>query len=211
MSASPGLHLFPENAFEHAVRRGVRIAVRRLDGERPRSWLADLGCLPSWLLVGHAAHHEVERCCGRALALFERHALLDGLWLVRVGQARYLLGVEPDSAWSWTSAPALATAVPVTLPTESAQFALGGTVAEEILRELCTFDPMPLAQPGSYVPLLIAQHEAVLLREADGFILRAAAADAHSLGSALAAALIARGGALIGYDDYQRPRSGAPS
>lgn len=210
MSASPGLHCFPPNAFVHEARHGVRVAVRRLDGKRPLSWLADLSCLPAWLLVGHAARREVERWCADVPAVFQRRVLSDGLWLVRVGSARYLLGANPETTADWTHLPALAAAVPVALPTESAQFALGGPAALEVLRELCTFDPTDLVAPQAYVPLLVAHHETVLQRDGDAFILRAAAADGDSLCSALAAALTARGGDLIGYDDYQRLRTGAP-
>lgn len=211
MSASAGLHCFPESVFEHALRHGVRVAAGRRDGKRPSSWLADLSCLPAWLLVGHTARHEVARWCGEEPAMFQRYALPDGLWLVRLGNARYLLGAQPEAAVDWTHLPDRVATLPVVLPAESAQFALGGQAALGILRELCDFDPEVLAQPEAYVPLLVAHHEAALLREGDTFILRAAAADGDSLGRALASALTARGGHLIGYDDYQRLRKGASS
>lgn len=210
MTASPALHCFSERVFVHEARHGVHVAVRRVDGKRPPSWLADLSCLPAWLLVGHAARHEVERRCAGTPAMFQRCPLPDGLWLVRLGNARYLLGANPETTADWTRVPELAAAVPLALPAESAQFALGGPAARLVLRELCAFDPTDLARPEAYVPLLVAHHEAVLQRDGDTFILRAAAADGDSLGSALAAALRARGGDLIGYDDYQRLRTGAP-
>jgi len=211
MSASSALQCFPDSAFVHESRHGVHLAVRRRDGKQPQSWLADLSCLPAWLLVGHAARLEVERRCTAMPAVFQRRALPDGLWLVRLGVARFLLGANPGTTADWTHAPELVSAVPVALPAEAAQFALGGPVALGVLRELCAFDPENLVQGDAYVPLLVAHHDAVLQREGDVFILRAAAADGASLGSVLAAALTARGGDLIGYDDYQRLRTGAPS
>jgi hypothetical protein len=137
MTASPALHCFSERVFVHEARHGVHVAVRRVDGKRPPSWLADLSCLPAWLLVGHAARHEVERRCAGTPAMFQRCPLPDGLWLVRLGNARYLLGANPETTADWTRVPELAAAVPLALPAESAQFALGGPAALLVLRELC--------------------------------------------------------------------------
>jgi hypothetical protein len=210
MSKSPASHCFSDITFVHESRHGVHLAVRRRDETQPQSWLADLSCLPAWLLVGHGARRAVEMRCAGTPAMFQRRTLTDGLWLVRLGDARYLLGANPGTSAEWTHIPELASAVPVALPAEAAQFALGGPLALAVLRELCAFDPLELAQPEAYVPLLVAHHETVLCRDGDAFVLRAAAADGYSLGSALAAALTARGGDLIGYDDYQRLRTGAP-
>ncbi len=92
------------------------------------------------------------------------------------------------------------------LATEYAEFAIGGEGWAALLPEITSADS---AAPGAsaWFPTQICGLDAVVRRETRGFRVLCAPAEGPWLGSALEAQVLARGGSVIGFEDYLGPRA----
>jgi len=205
MRASPLLPCFEHTDFEFGQCGETTVALTALGATPAATFVADLSGLRKWLVIGHGAaaflgSHACPAPVWGALATRD-----DGCWVARTGAARYLLSEGIQAAGVLELAPGRWAEDTLVLAHDSAEIALGGTQAREVLSEFCAID-LSQCMPGRWFPLLCAQVEIgcyVPAAAPDSFHLVCAPADASALFQGLREALRDCGGAIIGFADYQ--------
>ena len=208
MKTSPLLSCFAENAFEFGPCGDMTVALKSIRPRPAELYLADLSALRKFLVVGAGAAAWLGTQGLAAPDWFKRRRCDQGRWVARLGNARYLLSEGPLAPGELWLTPGRMSDDVLVLAQGSVEIALGGPAAATLLNEFCAID-LEIAASDDWIPVQLAQLDVGLYRDAGEFHVICAPADGQFLFATLATALTTQGGAVLGYQDYQRVPRGA--
>ena len=161
-------------------------------------WLAELTPVQRMLVAGPAATRTLAAAGLPTPALFAVAPTAEAV-VVQNAPRQFLVSARATAA---DRLPALAGAPgALVLPIEYAEFAIGGPGWAELVLEIATADSAA-AGASAWFPTQICGIDATLCRGPGGFRVVCAPAEAVWLGGALLERVRARGGRLIGFNDF---------
>lgn len=203
MKASPLLSCFDANAYAFGLCGDMTVALKSNRPQHARSYLADLSALRKFMVVGAGAAAWLGTQGLAAPEWFKRRCGNDSRWVARLGHARFLLSEGAEAPGQFWITPGRLGDDVLVLADDSVEIALGGPFATMILNEFCAID-LGVCGSDDWVPVLLAQIDAGVYRDAADYRVICAPADGQSLFATLTEALTAQGGVVLGYQDYRQ-------
>lgn len=162
------------------------------------NWLAELTPIARVLVLGPGAAVAL-RAAGLAAPPLLGVTVTADISVAQIAPGQYLASAAAASA---QSLPAFERSLAVlVLPVEYAEFALGGPAITGLIAEICTADATAPSASGWFATQICGL-DAALVRDARGWRVLCAPAEAPWLGGVLLDLIESQRGGLIGYNDY---------
>jgi hypothetical protein len=212
MRVSPLLECHPASEFVHGPVAGMTVALTRRDGRGDDlPFIVDLSVLRKLLLVGQGAAAALAEGALAPPAMLARGTGPDGSWVARLGARQYLVAEGPTGGEAFDQIAEAAPRTTSCIEQEWCEIGLADPLLIAVLGEFSTLTRASI-RLDAWVPLLIADIEAVAIRRSDDVCaLLCAPADGVALFQLLDEISRELGGIVLGLDDFRRRWLPGPS